>query len=180
MGVVPGWAGATHLVHKVGRSKALDLLLSGRRVNAKQALQLGLIDDIISSNERTTPNSNNEITPNIDKEKATLNSNNEKPAPNNNTGRTTPTPYEKTTPTGNEKKTTPIGDAELLEAGVDYIQRRLGHLPPQVIHAMKSAVVGANSLSYDASVGNERNNFKQLWGAEANLLALRRAVRQRN
>ena len=47
MGIVPGWAAATHLVYKVGYHRALNILLSGAAVNSDYASSIGLIDYII-------------------------------------------------------------------------------------------------------------------------------------
>ncbi|XP_077495084.1 ethylmalonyl-CoA decarboxylase-like [Amblyomma americanum] len=47
MGLVPGWGGTTRLVRHLGASETLKLLSSGRKVGAEEALQMGLIDDIL-------------------------------------------------------------------------------------------------------------------------------------
>ncbi|XP_078590102.1 ethylmalonyl-CoA decarboxylase-like [Branchiostoma floridae x Branchiostoma japonicum] len=47
MGVVPGWGGGTRLTRLVGRTKALDLLLSGRSIGSEEALEIGLGNWII-------------------------------------------------------------------------------------------------------------------------------------
>ncbi|KAK8760834.1 hypothetical protein V5799_027896 [Amblyomma americanum] len=47
MGLVPGWGGTTRLVRHLGASETLKLLSSGRKVGAEEALEMGLIDDIL-------------------------------------------------------------------------------------------------------------------------------------
>ena len=53
MGLVPGWGGGAILVNKVGRTKALDILCSGRVMTADEAREVGLIEHITSSSEDT-------------------------------------------------------------------------------------------------------------------------------
>lgn len=52
MGVSPGWGGGTRLVQLIGYTKALDLFLTNRKVDAQEALSLGIADDIISKDNR--------------------------------------------------------------------------------------------------------------------------------
>ena len=47
MGLSPGWGGGSRLVRVLGYQKALDLLVSGRKVDAPGALQIGLADDVL-------------------------------------------------------------------------------------------------------------------------------------
>lgn len=47
MGVAPGWGGARRLVDIVGRQRALDLLLSCRKVDAHTGLKIGLFDHVL-------------------------------------------------------------------------------------------------------------------------------------
>ncbi len=46
LGVTTGWGGTYRLVKKVGYSKALRLLLSAEKVDAKKAKDIGLVDEI--------------------------------------------------------------------------------------------------------------------------------------
>ena len=46
LGVIPGWNGTERLLRNVGKGQALRLLLSGKRVNAHEALSIGLIDGV--------------------------------------------------------------------------------------------------------------------------------------
>ena len=50
-GLVTGWGGTEHLVHLIGQSRALELLLTGRIFDAEEARQLGLIQRIAAEGE---------------------------------------------------------------------------------------------------------------------------------
>lgn len=54
MGITPAWGGCTRLVHTVGYTKALDLLVTGRRVSGEEALQIGLADSIVNTKNALT------------------------------------------------------------------------------------------------------------------------------
>ncbi len=47
-GLVPVDGGATRLARAIGVSKAKDLVFSGRFVDAREALELGLVDELVS------------------------------------------------------------------------------------------------------------------------------------
>lgn len=51
LGLIPGWGGTQRMSRLIGRAKALDLILFSKRINAEEALDIGLIDKI-SSPER--------------------------------------------------------------------------------------------------------------------------------
>ena len=51
LGLIPGYGGTQRLPRLVGRSAALELLLSGNMISAERALQLGLVNQI--SDEQT-------------------------------------------------------------------------------------------------------------------------------
>lgn len=51
LGLIPGFGGTQRLPRLVGRSKALELILTGRLLTAQQALDIGLIDHICSPGE---------------------------------------------------------------------------------------------------------------------------------
>lgn len=46
IGIVPGWGGAKRLPRLIGAANALDLMLTGRGVDARRAKKLGLVDDV--------------------------------------------------------------------------------------------------------------------------------------
>ncbi len=46
IGVTTGWGGTYRLVQLVGYNKALELLLSARKIDAKEAKDIGLVNDI--------------------------------------------------------------------------------------------------------------------------------------
>lgn len=48
LGIVPGGGGTQQLPRLVGRSNALYLLLTGSRIDAQRALQLGLVAEVVS------------------------------------------------------------------------------------------------------------------------------------
>jgi enoyl-CoA hydratase/carnithine racemase len=51
MAVTPGWGGAERLLRVVGYSRALDLLLTGRVLNALEAEHIGLVDRVTTNGE---------------------------------------------------------------------------------------------------------------------------------
>ena len=51
LGLIPGWNGTERLVATVGRSAAMRLLLEARRLNAQEALNLGLIDEVAETDD---------------------------------------------------------------------------------------------------------------------------------
>jgi enoyl-CoA hydratase/carnithine racemase len=51
LGLVPAGGGTQLLVRRVGRSAARDLVLTGRRVGAAEALELGLADRVVPGGE---------------------------------------------------------------------------------------------------------------------------------
>ena len=48
LGIIPGWGGTQRLPLIVGKSKALDMILFSRKINAVEALEIGLVDHISS------------------------------------------------------------------------------------------------------------------------------------
>lgn len=48
LGLVPGWGGLQRLPRLVGRGRALDLLLTGRTVSAREALGMGLAHEVVA------------------------------------------------------------------------------------------------------------------------------------
>jgi enoyl-CoA hydratase len=47
LGIIPGWNGVERLVETVGRSKAINLLLKGERLDATRAEHIGLVDVVV-------------------------------------------------------------------------------------------------------------------------------------
>ena len=46
LGIITGWGGTQMLPRLIGEAKALELFLTARRVSAKEAYQIGLVDKI--------------------------------------------------------------------------------------------------------------------------------------
>jgi enoyl-CoA hydratase/carnithine racemase len=51
LGLLTGWGGTQRLPRLIGKAQALQLLLTGDRVPATQALTLGLVDELVSSED---------------------------------------------------------------------------------------------------------------------------------
>jgi len=47
LGLIPGWGGTQRLPRLVGRGRALKMLLTGEMISAQQALQLGIVDEVL-------------------------------------------------------------------------------------------------------------------------------------
>ncbi len=48
LGIIPGWGGTQRLYRIVGKAKALDMILFSKRLNAGEALEIGLVNQITS------------------------------------------------------------------------------------------------------------------------------------
>jgi enoyl-CoA hydratase len=48
LGLIPGYGGTQRLVQLIGKSKALELLLTGDMINAQQAKQFGLVNEVVT------------------------------------------------------------------------------------------------------------------------------------
>jgi len=51
LGLMTGWGGTQRLPRRVGKSSALQMLLTGDRIPATQALTMGLVDELTSSQD---------------------------------------------------------------------------------------------------------------------------------
>jgi enoyl-CoA hydratase len=49
LGLMPGFAGTQRLTRLVGKGRALDLLLTGRQIDAAEALRIGLVERVVPS-----------------------------------------------------------------------------------------------------------------------------------
>ncbi len=47
LGILPAWGGSTRLSRLIGLPKALDVILGGKTLPAKQALKFGMVDDLV-------------------------------------------------------------------------------------------------------------------------------------
>lgn len=50
-GIIPGWGGTQRMLRTLGRSKALDMILFSKRITAKEALSIELIDKVSAPGE---------------------------------------------------------------------------------------------------------------------------------
>jgi enoyl-CoA hydratase/carnithine racemase len=54
LGIIPGWGGTQRLPRLIGRTRALEMILMGRRINAQEAYDWGLINKISQPGEVLT------------------------------------------------------------------------------------------------------------------------------
>ncbi|MFP4159947.1 MAG: enoyl-CoA hydratase/isomerase family protein [Desulfobacterales bacterium] len=47
LGIIPGWGGTQRLMREVGRAKALDMILFSKRLSAAEAMDAGLVHQIV-------------------------------------------------------------------------------------------------------------------------------------
>lgn len=51
LGLIPGYGGTQRLTQLVGKGKALEMILTGDMINAEEALKIGLINHVVSSEQ---------------------------------------------------------------------------------------------------------------------------------
>ncbi|MBW6509540.1 MAG: enoyl-CoA hydratase/isomerase family protein [Desulfuromonadales bacterium] len=51
LGIIPGWGGTQRLPRLVGSSRAKQLMLTGERISAGQAAQIGLVNEVVTAAE---------------------------------------------------------------------------------------------------------------------------------
>jgi enoyl-CoA hydratase/carnithine racemase len=49
LGIITGWGGTQRLPRLIGKAKAMEMFLTAKRIGAKEALKIGLIDEIVEN-----------------------------------------------------------------------------------------------------------------------------------
>jgi enoyl-CoA hydratase/carnithine racemase len=58
LGIIPGAGGTQRLARLVGPARAKDLVFSGRMIDAEEALQIGLVDEVVPATDVFTAATN--------------------------------------------------------------------------------------------------------------------------
>jgi len=51
LGIIPGWGGTQRMPRLIGKTRAMDMLVLGKRINAPEALNIGLINTVSQPGE---------------------------------------------------------------------------------------------------------------------------------
>ncbi|MSQ43379.1 MAG: hypothetical protein EXR45_04115 [Chloroflexi bacterium] len=51
LGIIPGWGGTQRLARLIGPSRATDMILTGRPVNAEEAVRIGLANSVVGAGD---------------------------------------------------------------------------------------------------------------------------------
>jgi enoyl-CoA hydratase/carnithine racemase len=51
LGIIPGWGGTQRMPRLIGKTRAMDMLVFGKRINAPEALNIGLINKVSEPGE---------------------------------------------------------------------------------------------------------------------------------
>src|SRR5204863_10031451 len=54
LGLIPGYGGTQRLTQLVGRNLAMELLMSGNMISAKEAMEYGIVNKIVQQDELLT------------------------------------------------------------------------------------------------------------------------------
>jgi len=58
LGIIPGYGGTQRLAQLVGRGKAMELILTGDLITAEEAYRIGLVNQVVATQEELIPTAN--------------------------------------------------------------------------------------------------------------------------